>query len=488
MQFIVVLAMALLLGCSPNNQEVVVEDARQIPNGPITTPPPLNVPDNPDNIGLEILEDQILLDLNTLSDNDRLNARYLVGCNYYNEGQKDLSDIRAGIDVGINSISTETQLERVAAIGVGSCIYRVDIDSYGITRGEWQKIEGELLLDFVTESVRGQQIQFLTQALKPYVFASDFFTTTTQADALTVNNGLYYDLVEQPAKLADFFASIGVNVQAEFDAEDAVLAGFSASQIALQKTRSIQVLESDDGFVITTYDSALSDTDSHFVNPFPKEATIAQGVRRSNKIFKFTAQEHIYNLPNGMLGYRLNGAAGIAETVAPNDVVINLNATASGLDPSIFLGNCAHCHSTLNPMIQFTDQLSSHISNQGAFDALEKELSDVFFNQTIMEGRLRRVESEYQDSLRRLGASDPGDQDSLGKNMITPFRQEMDANQVAGYLLMPLQTFVQRLRGSNLSSQIFGNLLSGGTVGLGVLSANFDQLVEDVGAYKDTSL
>ena len=488
MKFIAILVMVSLLGCSPDNQEVVVEDARRIPSGPIATPPPLDVPDNPENVDLDILEDQILLDLNTLSDNDRLNARYLVACNFYNEGSRSLNDVQAGVDVGMNSISTETQLERVAAIGAGSCIYRVDIDSYGITRGEWQKIEGELLLDFVTESIRGQQIQFLTQALKPYVFASDFFTTVTQADALTVNNGLYYDLVEQPAQLVAFFASLGVNVQAEFDDENAVLAGFSQSQIALQKTRSIQTLESDDGFVITTYDSALSDQDSHFLNPFPHEAAVAQGVNRSDKVFEFAAQEHIYNLPNGMLGYRLNGSSGNAETFAPNDVVINLNATASGLDPTIFIGSCANCHSTLNPMLQFTDQIAQHIVNQGAFDALEKELADVFFNPSVMEGRLRRVVSEYQDSLRRLGASDPGDQDSLGKNIITPFRQEMDANQVAGFLLMPLPTFVQRLRGSNDSSQIFGNLLSGGTVGLGVLSANFDQLVEDVGAYKDTSL
>lgn len=484
----VLLLAALMFGCAPNNQRVVVEDARQIPQGPVATPPPLDVPDNPETITLDILEDQILLDLNTLSDNDRLNARYLVACNFYNQGQQNLNDFEAGVNVGINSLSTETQLERVAAIGAGSCIYRIDLDSYGISRSEWQSVEGHLLLDFVTESIRGQQIQFLTQALKPYVFASDFFTTTTQADALTVNNNLYYNLVEQPPLLADFFAHLGVNVQAEFDAEDAVLAGFSQSQIALQKTRSVQCLESDDGFVITTYDSALSDQDSHFLNPFPIEASIAQGVNRSDKIFQFTAQEHIYNLPNGLFGYRLNGASGVAETFAPNDVVINLNATQSGLDPTIFVGSCANCHSVINPMLQFTDQLANHILNQGAFDALEKELADVFFNPSVMEGRLRRVVSEYQDALRRLGAAEPGDQDSLGKNIITPFRQEMNAAQVAGYFLMPLEIFVQRLRGSNDSSQVFGNLLAGGTVGLGVFSANFAQLVKDVGAYKDTSL
>ena len=189
-----ILSFLMLLGsaCSSDNREVIIEEGPQIPTGPVTTPPSIPVPDNVAIITQSILEDQILLDLNSLSDNDRLNARYLVGCNYYNEGLRNLNDIEAGVNVGINSISTESQLERVAPVGAGSCTYRIDLDSYGLTRGEWQSIEGALLLDFVTESVRGQQIQFLTQSLKPYVFASDFFTTTTQADALTVNNGLYY--------------------------------------------------------------------------------------------------------------------------------------------------------------------------------------------------------------------------------------------------------------------------------------------------------
>ena len=487
-------ALMALVGCG-RDPDVEVRRGPQIPQGPVAVPPPVNPGDNPEVVDLNILESEILLDLATLSDNDRLNTRYLVGCNFYNEGLRDLRDIQSGVDVGINSISTESQLERVSPIGVGNCIYRIDLDSYGITRTEWKKISGLLLLDFISISTRNQQIQFLTQALKPYVFASDFFTTTTQADALTVGKGnnIYYDLIEQEPYLVDFYAQLGVVVQDEFDDESAVMAGFSQSQIALQKSRSILVMEANDGFVITTYDTSLAAQDSHFQNPFPIEAALAQGVIRSDKIFGANtgfAQEHIFNLPNGMLGYRLNADTngGIFATEAPNDVVVNLNATQEGLDSTIFIGSCANCHSVVNPILQFTDRLKNHILTTGAFDALEKELADVFFNQVIMEGRTRRIASEYQASLQRLGAADSGDQDSLGKNIINPLRKEMGASQVAGYLLMPTNIFLERLAGSNASSQIFGSLISGGTVGLGVLSPNFNQLVEDVGAYKDNSL
>ena len=205
--FLTILFLLSVIGCSGGGDgEIEIRDNRQIPTSPVDVPPPLDIPSRPEIIDLNILEDQLILDANTLSDNDRLNARWLVGCNLYNEGNKDQVGIEEGINLAINSISPENSLESVSPVGVGNCAYRIDLDDYGITRAEWQAIERGLLLDFVTESVRGQQLQFLVQALKPYVFASDFFTTTMQADILTVNNGLYYNLIEQPDLTQDFFA------------------------------------------------------------------------------------------------------------------------------------------------------------------------------------------------------------------------------------------------------------------------------------------
>jgi len=103
-----------------------------------------------------------------------------------------------------------------------------------------------------------------------------------------------------------------------------------------------------------------------------------------------------------------------------------------------------------------------------------------------MEARLRVSDTVHKESLSKIGVSES--RDGIHQNLIYPLRKEQNAVQVAGYLTLPKDIFLQRLAGSGQSSQIFGNLISGGTVSLAVLSANFNQLVEDVGAYKDDEL
>lgn len=485
MKALYLMAFVGFFACTPSKTVEVRQPGQQIPPPSRPIPPPVNPGELPDTMGLEIVEDQILLDLNTLSDNDRLNARYLVTCNFYNEGGQDLAIARQGVNKGINSISTENNIERAETIGVGDCLQRIDLADYGLTFREWNAIGSNLLLRFVTQSVRGEQIQFLTQSLQPYVFASDFFTTTLGADQLTAGNGLYYALIEQPIGLLAFYDSIGVDLQAEFDNEDATLSAFSQSGIALGKTRSVQIVEADDLYLVSSYDSSLAQQDSHFVNPFPVEAAIANGVLRSNKVFgnaqQFFAQEHIGFLPNGMLFFRLNGFNGNAETAAPNNVVINLNSAAIGLDPTIFIGSCHECHTL--PMIQFKDQLGPHIASQGAFNALEKELGEVFFDGTKTEGRLRTINTQFARNLEQLGQTNTA-KDSVTEALITPLRSEMTGPQICGYLLIDLDLCLAKIAGSDKSSQIFGNVLAGGTVSLGTLSQNFNQLVVDTGAFQ----
>jgi len=474
----------LVTGCGPDGTKIYESRTPGVPTQPVPVPPP-NIPNTkPNFVDLELLDDMILLDLNTLNDVERINTRYMVSCNEYNAGVKDMAPYLAATSKFMNSISTEATLQPVIPVGIAECLFRVDLRDYAITFDEWRKLERLLLIDFVDQSTRGQQIRFLTNTNKPYVFGSDSAVTSLGADILA-QNGLYYDLIDQPIKLADFFASLGVNVQREFDDEEAVLGAFSQSQIALGKTRGIQALETDFGFVMTSFDSGLAAQDSHFQNPFTLESARAKGVNRSNKIFNFNAQEHIFHLPNGMLGFRLNGANGDAQLAAPVDVVINLDATGQQLDPTIYVGSCYACHSG-EPLLKFRDQLANHIASTANFDALEKDLGRVFFKDSVMEARLRVSDTVHKESLSKIGVSES--RDGIHQNLIYPLRKEQNAVQVAGYLTLPKDIFLQRLAGSGQSSQIFGNLISGGTVSLAVLSANFNQLVEDVGAYKDDEL
>jgi hypothetical protein len=87
-----------------------------------------------------------------------------------------------------------------------------------------------------------------------------------------------------------------------------------------------------------TYDTALGGDDV-FKNSFTLElarAGLLNGKQGSVKIFKHSAQEWICSLANGLFGeYRLNDATDLAQSIAPANVVTNLEGSAENIDSQI---------------------------------------------------------------------------------------------------------------------------------------------------------
>ena len=481
----------MVVACDSKVEERIVEvPIPQIPDGfePVE---PVPIDPGASFIGFTVLEDQMILDLQNIPSNaQRQDSRYLVGCNRFNQGD-DLTLFEQGVNKGINGISTEPQLERVRAIGVGDCIYRVRLSDYGITPREWARIEECLLLPLRISSVRNDAIRFLTQSRIPWVFAEDFFTFVANGDAvidsrdragITRNCSLiYYDLKEAPNNLDDFFVTRGVDVQGEYDDEEAVLQGFSQSGIALGKSRGVQFLQSTFGWCMSTFDSALGGDDM-FVNPFPIEAVIAgDGVQISDRVYQFDAMETICANPNSLYeDFYLNGAAKLAEFEAPNDVVNQQNP----IDPTIRLRDCSRCHH--DAAIEFTDQLGSHIANNPAFNLDERTRGAIFFSAIRAQAIMQEIDDQHNDALRKLGIT--AENDPVNEVLVDPFRNEMSASQIASFFLMPEQEFLRRLRASAISSVTFGNLLTGGRVSLAILSLNFITLSLEIQAYEDIEL
>ena len=471
-----------ILSCEQKNKTII---ERVIPSNPVDVPP-AKIPDEIGFVDVDILESAILLDLNTLNDNDRLNARYLISCDEFNQGNFNKKQINWAQNKLLNSISSESSVSKAKQLDNVPCVARFDIEDFGITRNQINAIASQfLLLRIDSLTTRFQQIQFLTQSLNPYFFTHDFSVTTLGADDLTKENNIYYTLIDQPFGLDDFFDSLGVNVQNEADAERLIMTAIgSSSQIALQKSRGVQIAEADELFVMTTYDSSLENQDDHFTNPFTVEIANAQGVRRTNKIFTDNAQEHLYFLKNGFLAGRLNGAGGNAEFEAPNTVVINTAAASRQLSPTIHIGSCIGCHT--QPFIRYNDQLENHLKTSANFDANERNLGQVFFSQERTEEAAELMNEAYQDALKKIGAQ--GNVDWVHEKLIFPLRVEQTAERVCGMLLLPLDECLNRIRGSAVSGGVFGNLLNGGKVSLPVLSENFRQLVIDVQAFEDGGL
>lgn len=476
----------VILACGKTEVEKVVEVP--VPTQPPVTPPPPLPPPIPNFVQFDQLEQIALNDVNSLNEAERLNTRYLMGCNFYNQGQQNLDVKLAGVNKGLNSISVQRLLTFAVPIDPFQCLWRVDISEFGATRALWREFERFNLVSFVSQSTRGVTLRFLTQTNQPMVFSSSFFTTVLGADQLSVDNGLYYRFLRQPFRNVDFFASLGINLQGEVDSENLHCAGGGNSRIALGKTRLICILDgAANGYILSTFDTSLVNPDSVLANPFIPEIAQAGGIFRSNKVFNFAAQEHIYSLPNGLLtGYRLNNAAGNAETIAPTNIVIDIEQSAVGLPPDITLGACSNCHHQ-TAGIQFSDQVFNQVIQTGGFNAQEKELVEVFFRNDSFQATLAAANRQHTQALQEIGVSTL-DTDPLVAGHIQPLRRELNVETVASYTFLPVEEFQRRLNGTNQSKIIFGALLNpGGTVQFSDFAANFDLLSQELLLFRDNN-
>jgi hypothetical protein len=261
-----------LAGCQQKTKIVPGPgDTRIVYREPPNQPPPIEPAPSPGFVTTSRLEAAMQIDLNTIqSGQEKQRTRYLVGCDRANQGL-DTDEFEQGINLAVNGLSDERFLSPITKIGQNGCIYRIDLDDYTLSQADWLLIEKSTLLDFVSQTTRNQDLQFQVQSLKPWIFAADFTCLAYTCDAVAENqngNTTYYQLTNQANLTANFFAQQGINVQQEVNDENVLLAGFDESIIALGKTRLLQVIESDNGFVLSSFDTNLGGDDL-FQNPSP---------------------------------------------------------------------------------------------------------------------------------------------------------------------------------------------------------------------------
>ncbi len=476
----------LYVACGQTKTKTISVAGPSIPNLPIDEPPPVE-PGKPGFLRFDEIEQYVDRDIKTLSASDRTQTRYLLGCNFYDQGIKDLSDHLAGVNKGINMISTERLITKADVIDDAGCVWRINLDEIGMTTEEWQKVERSNVLPFISESVRGRTIRALTNTNQPMVYASSFFLTAMQADQVSIGNQLYYDLTEQPLNDLEFTQKLGINLQREFNDQEPACAGGGRSQIALGKPRLICILDTtQDGFLLVTFDVSLAKNDSILQNPFLNEmAKIFDPAKPvTAKVFKFVASEWIFSMPNGLLtGYRLSNAGGTAEVIAPTNVVIDIEQAGKGLPPDITLGACSNCHHQ-EAGIFFKDEIFNHVRSNGNFNTAEKQLAEVFYRADRFQAKRTVANKNHSQALAQIGVS-TFKEDPLVTNIIQPLRGELTAEDVAGYLFLEVDDFKIRLNGTNLSKVLFGSLIDGGVVPLQDFVRGFPVLSQELLLFRD---
>ena len=483
----------ILFGCGktetvqiPAGQTRIIEVPTAPPSG---NPPPLQ-PTIPNHVNYDTLTQSANNDIDTLSEIEQPNIRYVTTFEFYNPGGREQTQEEKGINFGLNTISNESRVFKATPVNDTKTIYRIDLDEIGMTRGMWKFIESRLTLQIKDKTRRGDALKFKTQAAYPIVFASDFFLTVMQADASTEKGRLYYEVTQQEILRPDYERQIfGVSFQDRVNAEDDVFcAAGGASQIAIGKNRAICIGEGVDGYASTTWDTSLALNGSAFENPFIPELARAGGRVISNKIFPFIAQEDIFIKKNGFMGFRLNGnnlALGQpAEVVAPTDVVLDTKQSGPNLrlDPAIRIGACANCH--IQPYIAFTDQINPHVQ-QNQFNGLEKFTIATYHNQSSFSAQGNLINQEYFDTVKKIGIN-PGDPNFMVENLVQPIRGELSAGDIAGFTGLTLPDFLAKLRGAPQSQVVLGSLFTpGGKVQLQDFQKIFGLLQEEINLFVD---
>ena len=463
--------LALNLSCDKDKNRVTQDAPPTFPTPSRPIPPPAD--NNPEFVAFENLESNILLDLNTIPNQDKTDTRYIILCDKFNEKAGNIGVYTGAVNKALNHLSWERDINNTISADPNSCIARVNLDDYDLTAKDWRLIEKDDPFKLESFTTRGLLIKQLTQTSRAWIHAHNFINVSH-------NNLTYYQLLDIPGTVEGFQDLFGVDNQADFDDfdNDLFLLGFFGSPISLQKNRLLQRNDGDDGPVWSTFDTlvdgAVDATKNLFENPFPLAA-------RSRRVFAQDGSEYIATLPNGLHAYALFDANDQIITEAPLNLVIDINN--GSLDPTIRNSlSCMKCHRS--GALAADDQIREHVKGNSSFGALDSQLAEAYFRSPGANAAIfRQDQARYKAAMEQLGIN-TSDEDPV--NLLTnTLRNEWTAKQAASFYFLKLDEFVECLEGSAEAKEQIGQLLNGGTVSLGQIIATNPTIVRDCNLFQD---
>ena len=459
--------------------------------GPEPIPPPLppgTIPDVPPAAKdrgdgftrFDVFETQILADLVSIPEQERLDSRYLILCDRSNESDPLMQDHIAASHKIINQLSVRRRKVNTVGIGNDDCIRRIDLTDYGITRQQWRLIEDGDEFQLESNTERGLLIKQLTQARRPWMHLSNFalisYSRGVVIDGFETNRLIYYEILEMPATIQELYVQLGVDRQANYDQSDPglIYMGTCDSPIALEKCRSIERMETDDGAIYLTFDISLNSQENLKVNPFPPES-------RSLRVFRAEAHEAIFTLPNGLNGYVLAGAAtGELESFAPTNIVQN-NRSGS-LDPTINIARCMQCH--VKMVEDNEDELRRHILGNQNFNIDDRRFAEDVIRPDLARLALFNQDTEqYCEEIEEIGNS-CADIDTQTQ-LTDDFQKQWNLQQLGAYFFLDDDDMIACIRSSEDANQEIGDLAVGGTASLVTIKRIKQDLIDDCALFED---
>jgi serine/threonine-protein kinase len=219
----------------------------------------------------------------------------------------------------------------------------------------------------------------------------------------------YERLLQLGADQAALDAQLGVNIQANLAANRAIRSGFKNSGVSTQN-RVIERHSQNNGLSYwISYDFArLDQIENIFANPIGPQPVSA------TKAFQHDGGEIIFQLPNGMLAYRLVNSTGLILDKGPTSIVKQNDAPSQFLSAIVNGVSCMNCHGA--GLLYKKDEVRAFAqANVGAFTGAEMEkILNLYPEEKPFKDQMDKDNVLYFNSLKTLGI-DPKSPDPVNQ-------------------------------------------------------------------------
>lgn len=383
-------------------------------------------------IDFDTVYQEIVRDVFRQPAEDREFLRYLGITNRYNAGvcSQSLEDERHAMSKMVNSLSTDTRIQRPVAIDRDSLIYRIDIRDYDWDRevvvdgivfeDGWEAIiaSSQFAVEFEGDDVDNVKLQ--TGTTIPYLYSDAFIEQASFGN-------LYYALAGVPETKDELLALLDVDVEDNFDREIAVRAGFTTSAISLQD-RVVERHPTNLGATGVFWDSFDFDPDEPgdniFVDPFD---------------FNANGSESLYTLPNGLHAYVIFDADGVRQE--ESNIIFDPRQEDFIVRSGI---SCMTCHA--QGVNSFVDEVRSFaLDNPLEYNADEFELlHDLYPPKDEMDRIIEDDRAAYRQALSRAGVPTTGRTDPISDSFLR-FNNDVKVQVAAGDVHFPVENFTREV-------------------------------------------
>ncbi len=303
----------------------------------------------------------------------------------------------------VNSLSRSPVLVKPVAVDAKKLIYRLKLDEIAVPVQVFEDVMRDFypftqqFVNNVSDSAAIQAAQNdlalrTATGTNNYLIRADWFIATA---TLPVP---YETLLQLGPNQAALDQQLGVNILANINANRVLRSGFKNSGVSSQNRMMERHSQSNGLGYWISYDFARLDAiENIFSNPLgPQQLNTA-------KSFQHDGGEIIFQLSNGMFGYRLVNAAGDILDKGPTSIVKQNDAPSQFLSAIVNGVSCMNCHGA--GLLYKKDEIRAFAqANVTSFSQAEVErILNLYPEERVFKDAMDKDNAFYFNALSQLG-------------------------------------------------------------------------------------